>query len=127
MASANAILSGNCASDPSRSRNDVMSDQSFPLHDETTALAHASADRVFTYLDDPKSLSAHMGESSMMMMGSRMSVDVDAGGGRAIGSKIRMSGNMLGIPLSVEEVISERQAPCRKQWQTVGTPNLIVI
>ena len=42
------------------------------------------------YLDDPKALAAHMGESSMMMAGSRMSINVDADGGRVVGSKIRM-------------------------------------
>ena len=104
-----------------------MSDQSFPFHDESTALANAPVDRVFAYLDDPKALAAHMGESSMMMMGSRMSIDVDADGGRVIGSKIRMRGRMMGIPLSLEEVIIERQVPYKKAWKTIGTPNLLVI
>ena len=104
-----------------------MSDQSFPLHDESTALANAPLDRVFAYLDDPKALAAHMGESSMMMMGSRMSIDVDADGGRVIGSKIRMHGSMMGIPLSLEEVITERQVPYAKVWQTIGVPNLLVM
>ena len=104
-----------------------MSDQSFPFHDESTALAHAPAARVFAYLDDPKALAAHMGESSMMMAGSRMSIDVDADGGRVVGSKIRMDGRMLGIPLSLDEVITERQVPSRKVWETIGTPNLLVI
>lgn len=120
MASANAISSGNCYS-VSRSPEDAMSSQSFPFHDETTALAHAPAARVFAYLDDPKALAAHMGESSKMMMGSRMSIDLDAGDGRMIGSKIRMQGSMMGIPLSLEEVITERQAPGRKVWETIGT------
>src|SRR5450830_1124478 len=66
----------------------AMSNQSFPFHNESTALVHAPTDRVFAHLDDPMSLSAHMGESSMMMIGSRMSIEVDAGGGRAIGSKV---------------------------------------
>jgi hypothetical protein len=104
-----------------------MFDRSFPFHDESTALAHAPADRVFAYLDDPKALAAHMGESSMMMLGSRMSIDIDADGGRAIGSKIRMHGSMMGIPLSLEEVITERQAPHKKVWETIGTPNLKVM
>jgi hypothetical protein len=68
-----------------------------------------------------------MGESSMMMMGSRMSIDVDAGGGQIVGSKIRMVGSVMGIPVSLEEVIYERQAPYQKQWETIGTPKLIVI
>ena len=89
-------------------------DQSFPFHYESAALANAPVDRVFAYLDDPKALAAHMGESSMMMAGSRMSIDVDADGGRVVGSKIRMQGRMMGIPLSLEEVITERQVPSRK-------------
>ena len=104
-----------------------MSTQSFPFHEASSARAHGSADQVFAYLDDPKALAAHMGESSMMMLGSRMSINVDADGGRVVGSKIRMQGRMMGIPLSLEEVITERQAPRRKVWQTIGTPNLLIM
>ena len=104
-----------------------MSDRSLPFHDECTALANAPVDRVFAHMDDPKALAAHMGESSMMMMGSRMSIDVDAGGGRVTGSKISMQGRVMGIPLSLEEVITERQVPARKVWETIGTPNLQVM
>ncbi len=104
-----------------------MSGQSLPFHDESTALANAPVDRVFAHMDDPKAMAAHMGESSMMMMGSRMSTEVDAGGGRVIGSKIRMHGSMMGIPLSLEEVITERQVPIKKVWETIGTPNLQVM
>ena len=104
-----------------------MSDQSFPFHDESAAMAKAPVDRVFAYLDDPKALSAHMGKSSMMMMGSRMSIDVDADCGRVIGSKIRMSGSVMGIPVSFEEVITERQVPRIKVWKTIGTPKLLII
>ena len=45
-----------------------MSDQSFPLHHESAGLAHAPVEQVFAFLDDPKALAAHMGESSMMML-----------------------------------------------------------
>jgi hypothetical protein len=102
-------------------------DRSFPLHDEATALIHAPVERVFAYLDDPKSIASHMGESSMMMMGSRMAIELDDKGGRAIGSKIRMYGRLMGIPLSLEEVITERLPPLNKVWETIGTPNLLVI
>ena len=54
-------------------QEDAMADQAFLFHDERTALAHAPADRLFAYLDNPKSLSAHMSESSMLLLGSRMS------------------------------------------------------
>ncbi len=104
-----------------------MSDRSFPFHAESSALANAPADRVFAYLDDPKALAAHMSESSMMMLGSRMSIDGDAEGGRVIGSKIRMHGSMMGISLSLEEAITERQVPHKKVWETIGTPDLKVM
>ena len=104
-----------------------MSDQSLPLHHERTARVAAPSDQVFAYLDNPKALAEHMGESSMMMMGSRMSIDVDADGGRVVGSTIRMQGRMMGTPLSLEEVITERLVPSKKVWQTIGTPNLVIM
>ena len=104
-----------------------MLTRSFALHEASSALAHGSAVQIFAYLDDPKSLAAHMGESSMMMLGSRMSINVDVDDGRVVGSKIRMQGRMMGIPLSLEEVITECQVPRRKVWETIGTPNLLVI
>ena len=104
-----------------------MLTRSFALHEASSALAHGSAVQIFAYLDDPKALAAHMGESSMMMLGSRMSINVDVDEGRVVGSKIRMQGRMMGIPLSLEEVITERQVPRRKVWETIGTPNLLVI
>lgn len=104
-----------------------MADQSFPFHHESSGLANAPVEQVFAFLDDPKALAAHMGKSSMMMLGSRMSIDVDAGGGRVIGSKVRMQGRMLGVRLSMEEVITKRRVPAMKVWETVGTPKLLVI
>lgn len=104
-----------------------MADQSFAFHQESTGPADAPVEQVFAFLDDPQSLAAHMGESSMMMLGSRMSIDVDAGRGRVIGSTIRMHGRMMGILLSLEEVVTKRQVPAVKVWETIGTPELLVI
>ena len=104
-----------------------MSNRSFPFHAESSALANAPVEQVFAFLDDPKALAAHMGESSMLMMGTRMAIDVDADGGRVIGSKVRMHGSVMGIRLSLEEVITERQVPGMKVWETIGTPKLLVV
>jgi hypothetical protein len=38
-----------------------------------------------------------------------------------------MSGRVFGVPLSLEEVVTERQPPTRKVWETVGIPRLLVI
>lgn len=104
-----------------------MMTKTFPWHAEYTTQIQAPIDKVFTFLDDPLALSAHMGKSSMMMLGSSMAVDVDAGGGQVLDSKISMHGRMLGIPLSLEEVITERQEPHKKLWETIGTPQLLLI
>ena len=104
-----------------------MSDQSFPLHHESARLAPAPVEQVFAFLDDPKALAEHMGKSSMMMLGSRISIDVDADGGRVIGSKVRMHRSVFGVRHSLEEVITERQVPAMKVRETIGTPKLLVI
>jgi hypothetical protein len=44
-----------------------------------------------------------------------------------VGSRIRLSGRVLGVELSVEEVVVERNPPHRKVWETTGTPKLLVI
>ena len=56
-----------------------------------------------------------------------MTIEVDAGRGQAIGSRIRLSGRAFGIRLLVEEVVMERDPPHRKVWETVGHPRLLVI
>lgn len=82
--------------------------------------------RAFAYLDDFKALSAHMERRSTMMMGSRMSIATDELGGRAVGSKVRMTGRMLGMALSLEEVVTERRPPFSKAWQTLDARLLVI-
>ena len=98
-----------------------------PNHFESTVEVTASADAVFSHLDDHSRLSAHMSNSSWMMAGSHMAIELDASKGRAVGAIIRLRGRVLGIPLSVEEVVTERNPPVRKVWETTETPNLLVI
>ena len=80
----------------------------------------------FAYLDDFRKLSAHMEKSSAMMMGSKMKISSDRFDGRAVGSRVRMDGKMLGMTLSLEEVVIERQPPFRKSWQTVDAKLLVI-
>ncbi len=68
-----------------------------------------------------------MSESSWMMAGGRMKTTLDGGQGQAIGSRISMTGRVLGIDLEVEEVVTERNPPHRKVWETIGAPRLLVI
>lgn len=94
---------------------------------EAVADIAASPESLFEYLDDQASLGSHMQKPSMMMLGGRMSYTFDYTRGRAVGSIIGMQGNVLGLTLSVEEVVIEHQPPARKIWETKGHPDLLVI
>lgn len=82
---------------------------------------------VFDFLDDQSNLSAHMSQSSWMMLGTTMEIYMDDKRTRAIGSRFGFTGRILGIPLSVDEVVTAREPPLRKIWQTTGEPTLWVI
>ena len=56
-----------------------------------------------------------------------METDLDEGRGQKVGSRIRLSGRVFGVPLSVEEIVKERNPPHGKIWRTTGTPKLLVI
>jgi hypothetical protein len=46
-----------------------------------------------------------------MTVGSRMDFEFDEAEGRAVGSKIGLRGRVLGVPLSVDEVVTARTPP----------------
>jgi len=96
-------------------------------HHESGVLIRAPAEDVFAYVDDHAHLSSHMSESSWMMGGGRMSVSVDDGGGQRVGSHIRLSGKAFGIRLYLDEVVTRREPPLIKIWETVGDLRLLII
>jgi hypothetical protein len=96
-------------------------------HYEAAALIPAPADQVFEYADDQRRLSSHMSRSSWRMAGSQMNIEFDRGRGQEVGSRIRLSGRVLGIPLSVDEFVTERNPAYWKVWETTGVPKLVVI
>src|SRR5262245_32907090 len=94
-------------------------------HYESQADVAASAAEVFDHLDDHARLAAHMSESSWKMGGGKMTVEVDDRAGKVVGSHIRLSGRVFGLQLAVEELVTEREPPLRKAWETIGTPHLL--
>ena len=56
-----------------------------------------------------------------------MEIELDADWGKKVGSRIRLTGRVLGIELAVEEVVTEHEPPRRKVWETRGSPKLLVI
>ena len=96
-------------------------------HYESSAFVTAAVEKVFDWLDDHTHLSSHMSESSWMMGGGRMTIELDEQQGKSVGSRIRLRGRILGMKLSVDEVVTERNPPHSKAWQTTGSPELLVI
>jgi hypothetical protein len=96
-------------------------------HFETQVEIDAPPVEVFDFLDDHRRLLAHMTEPSWQMAGSSMTIGMDKNQGRALGSRITLSGRILGLSLQVEEVVTKYNPPHSKTWETVGTPRLLVI
>lgn len=99
----------------------------YAKHAETTGLIEASRPTVFDFLDDQSNLSAHMRQSSGMMLGSSMDIHMEPEHTRRVGSKFGFTGRIFGIPLSVEEVVTGREPPVSKIWETAAEPHLWVI
>src|SRR3989344_4737457 len=96
-------------------------------HYEESVLIPSSPRDLFSYIDDHKSFSSHMSTSSWMMGGGKMEVSIDEGDGRKVGSHIRLKGTVLGINLSLDEVIIYYEPPYAKTWETVERPKLLVL
>lgn len=96
-------------------------------HAESSATVDAPVNSVFAHVDDHRRLSSHMSESSWMMGGGRMEIEVDAANFQRVGSHLRLAGRVFGIYLWVEEAVTERTAPHHKVWETTLPPKLLVI
>jgi hypothetical protein len=104
-----------------------MDPDRYPLHHRSEVDVGTDANSLFAHLDDHRRLAGHMGKPSLMMAGATMRVETDALQGKAVGSLISVTGNVLGASLIVEEVVTERAPPLRKTWETRGEPRLLVI
>lgn len=96
-------------------------------HFEDCSVINARAEDVFAYMDDYSHLSSHMNKSSWMMGGGRMDTSFDDWNGQRVGSHIRMSGRAFGIKLFLKEVVTRREPPLIKIWETVGDVRLLII
>lgn len=99
----------------------------YARHAETRVAIGAAPAEVFDFLDDQEALGAHMTKRSAMMAGGRMIYEFDDAKGKAVGSVVRMRGEMMGLSLEVEEVVTERVPPLRKVLETRGKQNMLVI
>lgn len=104
-----------------------MLNDDFPLHCRSELQVAVDPARLFAHLDDHRRLAAHMEKPSLMTAGGSMRIEFDDGQGRAVGSVMRMRGNVLGLRLSADEAVTVREPPSRKAWETLAEPCLLVI
>ena len=64
-------------------------------HLESSAFIDASQEDVFAFVNDHARFSSHMNESTWMMGGGRLCVELDEAKGQAVGSHIRLSGRVF--------------------------------
>lgn len=99
----------------------------FDRHEEYSNRVKLSPERLFALLDDQRRLSAHMSKRSWTMGWGKLDTLLDDGRGQTVGSHIVLHGRVFGIRLHLDEVVTLREPPFRKRWQTVGEPRLLVI
>jgi len=99
----------------------------YPRNHAASVEIRATPPEVFAFADDHNRLSSHMGRRSWAMAGAVMTIECDELEGKSVGSKLKLSGSMLGLRLEVEEMVVERTPPWRKAWETIGEPRLLVI
>lgn len=95
-------------------------------HYEDSIFMPAPAQDVLDYVDDHSNYYSHVIKFSRMVGGS-MDLQMDDSHGQSVGSHIRLSGKVLGRSLSPEEVITKREPPHIKTWETVGIPKFLIV
>ena len=80
-----------------------------PFQSESTRIVSASADAAFSHLDDHNRLAGHMSQSSWLMAGSKMAIELDAAKGPDNGPHIHFRCRVLSIPIQVEEIATKHE------------------
>lgn len=89
-------------------------------------LIHGSAHAVFAFMDDLAKTGMHMTKRSMMMMGSKLTLQDITNTGTGTGSTFRWYGKMMGMKMDFTETVTEWNAGKSKKWETTGDAKLII-
>ena len=88
---------------------------------------HSTPDKVFSQMDDFSKTGMHMTESSMMMMGSKLTLEQLSSNSTGVGAKYRWYGKMMGMTMDFSEAVTKWQPPKLKEWETVGEAKIIIM
>jgi hypothetical protein len=89
-------------------------------------LIHGSAHAVFAFMDDLAKTGMHMTRRSMMMMGSKLTLEDLTGNGTGTGSTFRWYGKMMGMNMDFTETVTQWIQDKSKKWETIGDAKLII-
>jgi Polyketide cyclase / dehydrase and lipid transport len=93
-----------------------------------TVEIRAAAEAVFAYVDDIRNPGWHMtGRSSMVMMGSRLRLEVQSDQPTGLGAMYRYSSTMMGLSIDFSESVTKYLPSPEKVWRTIGEPRLLII
>lgn len=81
---------------------------------------------VFDLVDDHARYYAHVLRLARLL-GGRLDLRMDGDEARKAGSRITLAGRLFGQPLLLEEVVTRREPPYAKSWETVGTPRFLIV
>jgi hypothetical protein len=89
-------------------------------------LIHGNQHNVFSFMDDLAKTGMHMTESSMMMMGSKLTLVDLTSNGTGVGSTFRWYGKMMGMKIDFTETVTEWIRDKSKKWETIGDVKIIL-
>lgn len=87
----------------------------------------APVEKVFSLMDDLSKTGMHMSERSVMMMGSKLTLEHLPSPEKGVGAKYRWKGKMMGFRLDFTVEVTKWIENKEKIWQTIGTPRLIIL
>lgn len=100
--------------------------ETYKNHFIESTIIQAPPEEVFKYIDDHEKYYSHV-MSFSKILGGNMNLEMDEQRGQAVGSRIRLAGKVFGKSLELEEVITKRQPPNTKVWETIGTPQFLIV
>lgn len=90
-------------------------------------LIHSTPEKVFQQMDDFSKTGMHMSQSSMMLMGSKLKLELLTPQQTGLGAKYRWYGKMMGMTIDFSETVTKWQPPLLKEWETIGEVKIIIM